>query len=257
MCTATRESAIVDGPGADEALAWCDAHGLEPRTLLNTHTHHDHIGINRALLERGVLGAWRVFGPARVADHVPGLTVPVDEADIVVLGRAEGRVLLTEGHVDGHVSYLFGDLLFCGDTLFAGGCGRVFEGTPERMFHTLMRLAALPGDTLVCCAHEYTQDNLRFAWFLEPDNPALAERIRRVWAVRADGGSAVPSTIEEERATNPFLRPGSPTLNRRVRELLPDADLSTHAAVFAAVRELKNRNVHAALTDAELPLSGA
>lgn len=254
VCTATREAAIVDGPGADEALAWCDAHDLRPRTILNTHTHHDHIGINRELTERGALGGWRVFGPALLAGDVPGLTVPVGEGDVVVVGRAEGRVLLTEGHVDGHVSYLFGDLLFCGDTLFAGGCGRIFQGTPERMFHTLMRLAALPGPTRVCCAHEYTQDNLRFAWFLEPDNEALAERIRAVWAVRADGGSAVPSTIDEERATNPFLRPGSPTILRRVRELAPDADLSTHAAVFAAVRALKDRRAHAALTDADLPL---
>lgn len=254
VCTATREAAIVDGPGASEALAWCDAHDLRPHTILNTHTHHDHVGINRDLLARGALQGWRVFGPARTAAEVPGLTVPVDERDIVALGRAEGRVLLTEGHVDGHVSYLFGDLLFCGDTLFAGGCGRIFQGGPERMFRTLVRLASLPGDTRVCCAHEYTQDNLRFAWLLEPDNDALAERIRAVWALRAEGGSAVPSRLEDERATNPFLRPGSPTLLRRVRELAPDADLSTPAAVFAAVRGLKDRGAHAGVTDVDLPL---
>jgi hydroxyacylglutathione hydrolase len=122
------------------------------------------------------------------------------------------------------------------------------------MFDSLLRLAALPGDTRVCCAHEYTEDNLRFAWMVEPDNDALAARIRRDWALRAEGRCTVPSTIEDERATNPFLRPGSESLRAQLRERMPDADLSTHDAVFAATRRLKDRKDHRQRDDVVLPL---
>lgn len=255
VCAATGEAAVVDGPGADETLDWASRHdGVRLRTILNTHTHGDHIGINRALLRAGALSEWRVVGPAAVAADVPGITDPVDEGSVVTLGEVQGQVLRTDGHLDGHVSYVFGDVLLCGDTLFTGGCGYLFDGPPEAMFRSLMRLAALPGDTRVCCAHEYTQDNLRFAWSVEPDNAALAERIRQVWAVREAGGSAVPSTIDDERATNPFLRPGSPTILERLRARWPDRDLSTHEAVFAATRELKDLREYKQIPDEALPL---
>jgi hydroxyacylglutathione hydrolase len=162
--------------------------------------------------------------------------------------------MLTEGHIDGHVSYVFGDVLFSGDTLFAGGCGYLFDGPPEAMFGSLTRLSALDPATRVCCAHEYTQDNLRFAWSVEPDNDALADRIRRVWALRAEGRASVPSTIAEERATNPFLRHHSPTLRASVAKAFPDRDLSTPEAIFAATRALKDRKDYRRLTDAALPL---
>ena len=122
------------------------------------------------------------------------------------------------------------------------------------MFDSLMRLAALPGNTLICCAHEYTEDNLRFAWSVESDNAALAQRIRDDWQVRSRGGCTVPSTLETEWATNPFLRPGSPGLMAAVAKALPDADLSTHGGVFAATRALKNTGAHKSAPESNLPL---
>ena len=255
-CVETGEVAIVDGPEAAPVLAYCEAHGLRPTTILNTHTHGDHVGINHDLAKRGLLDAMRVVGPASRASEVPGLTEPVGEGDEVRVGALVGRVMLTEGHLDGHVSYVFGDLLFCGDTLFSGGCGYLFDGPPETMFRSLVRLAALDGHTRVCCAHEYTEDNLRFAWSVEPDNAALAQRIRDVWAVRAEGGCVVPGTLEEERATNPFLRPGSPTLAARVTAAWPDRPLASASAMFAAMRALKDIGAYKAAEDEGLPLEG-
>ena len=254
VCSETGEAAVVDGPEAGPVLDYCKEQGLRVTTVLNTHTHGDHVGINHDLRKRGLLDGMTVVGPARRADDVPGLTRAVDDGDVVRVGAVEGRVLLTEGHLDGHVSFVFGDLLFCGDTMFAGGCGRLFDGPPVKMHESLKRLAALPGETRVCCAHEYTQDNLRFAWSLEPGNEALAERIRRLWALRAEGGCTVPSRIEEERATNPFVRTESPELVASVRAALPDAPLGSALEVFTATRRLKDLGGYKARGDAGLPL---
>jgi len=249
------EAAVVDGPPvADQVLEYCAANGLRLTTILNTHTHGDHVGINRDLAKRGLLDGLAVVGPGRAAAQVPGLTVGVDDGDVVEFAGVAGRVLLTEGHIDGHVSYLFEDLLFCGDTLFGAGCGYLFDGPPQKMHASLSRLAELPEDTRVCCAHEYTEDNLRFAWTIEADNPALADRIRYTWAIRATGGSSVPSTIGLERATNPFLRHQSEGLVARVKAAMPDRDLASPASVFAATRALKDRKDYKTLTDADLPL---
>jgi hydroxyacylglutathione hydrolase len=252
-CTETGEVAVVDGPSAEAVLAYVEGRGLDLRAVFNTHTHGDHIGVNHGLARRGKLGDLRVVGAAAVAEQVPGLTEPVGEGDEVRLGALVGRVMLTEGHIDGHISLVFGDVLFCGDTLFTAGCGRVFGGPPSKMFDSLLRLAALDGETRVFCAHEYTQDNLRFAWSVEPDNEALVDRIGRVWAVRAEGRSAVPSTIEEERATNPFLRPGAPTLVAKVSEAMGRA-LRNPGEVFAATRALKDRGFYKRIPDSDLPL---
>lgn len=252
--TATGEAAAVDGPDAEAVLAYCAAHGVRLTTILNTHTHMDHVGINHDLARRGALSGLRVLGPRRAADAVPGLTDPVDEGSTATIGGVEGCVMLTEGHIDGHVSYVFDDVLFCGDTLFAGGCGYLFDGPPSKMHESLTRLAALEPETRVCCAHEYTEDNLRFAFSVEPDNAGLIERIRRVWALRAEGRSAVPSTIAEERATNPFLRHGSPALRERVAAAMPDRALDSAEAIFAATRALKDRNDFRAIPDSALPL---
>jgi hydroxyacylglutathione hydrolase len=259
-CTATGDAAVIDGPDAAGALAYCEVHGIRLTALWNTHTHPDHIGINKALIEAGRLPP-RVVGPRAVAADlssegptlgIPGLTDPVGEGDRVRLGALTATVWETPGHLTGHISFVFGSeegqgAVFCGDTLFAGGCGRIFEGTHEQLFRSLRRLAELPGDTLVCCAHEYTQDNLRFAWSVEPDNPALAERIRRVWATRATGAAAVPSTIEEERATNPFLRPGAPGIRASVAVEEP-------LNVFTALRKRKDEGAYKERGDAPLPL---
>ena len=259
VCERTGAAAVVDGPSAEEALAYAQEHGLLIEQVWVTHTHGDHVGIVRDLAARGGLRGRRVFGPPAVRDAVrldpplEVLTDPVGEGSAFRLGEVEVRVLETPGHLDGHVSFLAGQALFCGDTLFTGGCGFLFDGPPDAMFRSLMRLAACAPETRVCCAHEYTLDNLRFAWLVEPDNEALAARIRDVRSRRARGECTVPSTIALERATNPFLRPGSPTLIRRVAERLPERDLSTPLAVFAATRALKDRKDHRAIGDHELP----
>ena len=248
QCVQTGSAAIVDGPGCDAVLAYASENDIAVDAVFNTHTHPDHIGVNRALAQRGQLADYRVVGRG---DRVPGLTEPVGEGDAVQLGALVGQVMLTEGHIDDHISFVFGDVVFCGDTLFAGGCGYLFDGPARKMFVSLMRLAALPPETRVCCAHEYTEDNLRFAWSVEPDNGALAERIREVWGLRADGKCTVGTTMALERATNPFLRPGSPTLAANVAAKT-GRTLVSFEEVFAATRALKDTGVHKAVSDAEL-----
>lgn len=239
------EAAVIDGPDAEATLTICAAEGLRLSAVLNTHTHGDHVGINRDLARRGVLAGTRVIGPAGAAAAVPGLTEPVTEGDELTLGGGlRLKVWLTEGHMNGHISFVTDGAVFCGDTLFAGGCGFLFDGPPERMSQSLTRLAALPEDTLVFCAHEYTLDNLQFAAWVEPDNEALRERLNETLRVRAEGRCTVPSTIGVERATNPFLRTHSPSLQARLREELPDAPLHDDLAVFTATRALKNTARH-------------
>lgn len=253
VCTQTGEAAVVDGPEAEPVLAYAREHGLELRTIFNTHVHGDHIGINKKLKAAGQLEDFRVVGAAATERRVPGITEAVGEGDPVRLGAIEGTVMATPGHIDGHVSFVFGDVLFCGDTLFCGGCGYLFDGPPATMFESLSRLAALDPATRVCCAHEYTQDNLRFAWSVEPENLDLAARIRQVWKTRAAGGCTVPSTIGEELATNPFLRHASPDLRKHVSEQM-QVELKSPAEVFAATRALKDTKRYRNLSDDVLPL---
>ncbi|MAQ16443.1 MAG: hydroxyacylglutathione hydrolase [Sandaracinus sp.] len=253
VCKETGEATAVDGPEAAGVLAYCEEHGFRLTQVLNTHTHPDHVGINRDLEKRGLLDEVQVVGPGRKAEAVPGIDRGVDEGDEVMIGTCTGRVLLTEGHIDGHVSYVFDDLLFCGDTLFGAGCGYLFDGPPAKMHASLEKLATLPADTKVCCAHEYTEDNLRFAWTVEPDNEALAQRIREVWALRARGECSVPSTMGEERATNPFLRTSSATLRDRVAHAM-ERVLESDGDVFAATRALKDRKDYKTLADQDLPV---
>jgi hydroxyacylglutathione hydrolase len=163
-----------------------------------------------------------------------------EPASIEVPGIGEVfQVISVPGHTRGHLAYYGANLLLCGDTLFGCGCGRLFEGTAEQMWHSLARLAALPGDTLVYCAHEYTEANIDFARVVEPGNLALLERERRVGALRERGLPSVPSTLDEERLTNPFLRSAEPEVIASARRFA-GRDLDGPTAVFAAVREWKN-----------------
>lgn len=248
VCQKTGAAAVVDGPDAEHALAYCRAHGIELTHVLNTHTHGDHIGVNRDLLSRGLLGRMKVIGPAGAKQEVPGITQAVSDGDRFSFGAVNGRVLLTEGHIEGHVSFVLEDVVMCGDALFTAGCGRVFTGDYRAMFEGLEKLAALPPETRVCCAHEYTLDGLRFALSIEPENDALQKRMGAVTALREQGSSAVPSTIGEELATNPFLRARSSALIAHVREQMPEADVSSPLGVFTATRKLKDAGQYKAVS---------
>jgi hydroxyacylglutathione hydrolase len=239
----SRQAAAVDGPEAGGVIEYCARHNLELTAILNTHTHGDHIGINHDLARRELLPEMRVVGPRRVRGDVPGITEEVDEGDTVALGPSRGRVLSTEGHIDGHVSYVFDDVLFCGDTLFGAGCGYLFDGPPSKMYASVVKLSALPPQTRVCCAHEYTEDNLSFAASVEPNNRDLMDRIERVKALRHRGESSVPSTIEDELATNPFLRWHSAELVANV-ERQTGKKLDTPEAIFTATRALKDTKAY-------------
>ncbi|MDB4971951.1 MAG: hydroxyacylglutathione hydrolase [Myxococcaceae bacterium] len=244
VCLRTNAAAIVDGPDAENVLAYAHAQGITVTHVLNTHTHGDHIGLNRDLLRRGLLPGLEVIGPRKVARDVPGLTQAADDGDIIEVGACKARVMRTEGHIDGHICFVFDDVLFSGDTLFAGGCGRVFTGDYPAMYEGLSRLSQLPGETRICCAHEYTKDNLRFALSVEPGNTALELRYAEVRGIRAEGRSAVPSTMALELATNPMLRWSSPELIARVHAQAPAADLSSPLGVFTATRKLKDSGAY-------------
>jgi hydroxyacylglutathione hydrolase len=239
-------AAVVDPGDAEPVLAALQQHALTLTAILLTHHHRDHIGGVPALLQRHAVP---VFGPRH--DGIDAVTQPLDEGDrITVPGIGLALTVFdVPGHTHGHIAY-YSDSeegartatpwLFCGDTLFAGGCGRLFEGTPAQMAASLDKLATLPPGTLVFCAHEYTLSNLRFALAVEPGNEALQARMETDTAKRQRGVPTVPSTIAVERATNPFLRYRERDIAQRLAadgKVAPDA---VPLAVFAALREYKN-----------------
>lgn len=202
---ASGQTIVVDPAQAEPVLAAAEARGWTIDAIWNTHWHPDHTGGNAAI--KDATGC-TVIAPAAEAARIPTADRLVGEGDVVTLGDHVANVLEVPAHTAGHIAYyLPGDAtVFVGDTLFAMGCGRLFEGTAEQMFANMQRLAALPGETTVYCAHEYTQSNGRYALVAEPDNQALAERMAEVDAMRAQGLPTVPTTIHLERATNPFMR---------------------------------------------------
>lgn len=235
-CVDNGRSALVVDPGeAAPVLDHLNRSATTLAAILITHHHGDHAG--------GINGLVRhfdvpVIGPA--GEDIAGVTVKVREGDTVRVAEldVEYSVIEVPGHTLGHVSYYRPNQLFCGDTLFACGCGRLFEGTPAQMVASLSKLAALPADTLVYCAHEYTQSNIRFALAVDPANQNLIARSQQVNALRAAGLPSVPSTLETERATNPFLRTGEAAMIAAARARGAD---DSPVAVFAALREWKNR----------------
>jgi len=205
---ATGATAVVDPAVAEPVLEALSQRGWKLSHILNTHHHPDHVGGN--LMIKQATGC-RILGPRNEAAKIPGLDQALGEGDLVALGASEARVFDVPGHTAGHIAYWFAGsgALFCGDTLFALGCGRLFEGTPEQMWASLSKLAALPGNARVYCAHEYTESNARYAVTVEPQNAALIQRQAAIKLARAGNKPTVPSTMEEERATNPFLRAGN------------------------------------------------
>ena len=230
-------AAVVVDPGdarpVEDALA---RGGLALRAILVTHHHPDHVGGVQALAAQS--GA-RVFGPAR--ESLPCTAQPVDDGDTVSLADLglEFHVMAVPGHTLGHVAYHGHGALFCGDTLFSAGCGRLFEGTPQQMLASLDRIAALPDGTRVYCAHEYTLANLRFAAAVEPGNADVLETLEAVRELRARDGITLPTTLGRERRINPFLRCREPAV-RAAAEARAGTPLPGPADVFAVIRAWKD-----------------
>ena len=236
-----RLAVVVDPGEAAPVAAALDAQGLALAGILVTHHHPDHVGGIDALRPRLQGPVW---GPAR--ETMPQPCTPLNGGDSIEVLGIRFDVIDVPGHTAGHIAYHASStgageapVLFCGDTLFSGGCGRLFEGTPAQMHQSLSRLAALPGDSRVCCAHEYTESNLKFANAVEPGNAALAHYTAACRALRADGLPTLPSTIAQERAINPFMRCDAPDVIAAARQ--HGAADDSGPAVLGALREWKNQ----------------
>ena len=236
-----RHAAVVDPGEAAPVLEFLDKHGLQLDAILCTHRHADHTG--------GIAELCQVYNvPVHGRRHPgnPHITHDLREGDRLRLDAPamEFNILETPGHLDDHIAYFAPGVLFCGDVLFGAGCGRNFEGTPAQLHHSLQRLAQLPGDTRVYCAHEYTAANLRFALACEPGNAALQQRIAATQKLRAANQPTVPSTIALEIATNPFLRCTQPEIIRTLQQhgLIDTGQIGTgELGVFTALRAWRNQ----------------
>lgn len=231
-------AAVVDPAVAPPVLEKLEELGSELVTIFNTHHHSDHVGANRELMQR--FANITVYGGAEDRGRIPGQQVFLQEGDTVEFADRTGQVFFVPGHTRAHIAYYFPPLagettgnLFCGDTLFAGGCGRLFEGTPAQMVNSLSKLRGLPDRTQVWCAHEYTLNNLKFALTVDGDNPDLQQRFAEVKTARSLSQATVPSVLGVEKLTNPFLRWDRPALQLAV-------DSQDPVETFARVRGRKD-----------------
>ena len=235
----SKDCAVVDCAEADKVIAAAKSHGAKLVAVLTTHWHGDHSGGNHDIASK--VPAIKIYGASAEGGKIPALTDPVADGDKVKIGALEARVIGIPAHTNGHVAYYFPTLgaVFTGDTMFVGGCGRVFEGRAATMVASLSKLAALPDSTQVYCGHEYTEKNLRFALTLEPGNEALKKKHEWSLKTRAENKFTVPSTIGDEKKTNPFLRTDSPELRATLKKHDPSVD-NDPIALFAKARELKD-----------------
>lgn len=230
----TGDTAVIDPAEPDPVLAALERKGWKLGHILNTHHHADHIGGNMVLKERfGV----PIVAPASEQARIPVIDVAVAEGDSYTVGTETAKVIETPGHTTGHIAFWFegSDALFCGDTLFVLGCGRMFEGTPEQFWDSLIKLRGLPDSARVYCGHEYTQSNARFAVAVDPGNAPLAARAKEIDAARAAGRPTIPSLLGEEKRLNPFLRADDPAMQQAVGMAGKPA-----SAVFAEIRKRKD-----------------
>ncbi|MAI89877.1 hydroxyacylglutathione hydrolase [Ponticaulis sp.] len=227
------ETAAIDTPDADKILSEAKVKGWDITQIWNTHWHPDHTGGNLKIKdETGCV----IIGPAGEEEKIPGLDRAVQQDSIVNLGAYTARIFDLPGHTLGHIAYIMEDepVAFVGDTLFALGCGRLFEGSAEQMWQSLSKLKALSEETMVYCAHEYTAANAKFALTIEPENPDLKAYSARVDALRADGQPTVPTSIAKELAANPFLRADVPALQSAM------GHSGDAVATFAEIRKRKD-----------------
>lgn len=233
-CPETEMTAVVDPAVVDPVMDALKDTGWTLTHILNTHHHADHTGGNTEI--KSATGC-TIVGPRADRDRIPGIDIEVGDGDTFDLGNARANVYDVPGHTRGHIAYWFegSDALFPGDTLFVMGCGRLFEGTPAQMVNSLSKFDDMPDQTKVYCAHEYTQTNGRFALTVEPDNQALISLMDEVDQKRTQGIPTVPSTLGQERETNPFLRPDS----RNIQETLGMTGADP-VDVFAEVRRRKD-----------------
>lgn len=234
-----KRALVVDPGDAEPVLRALEQHALQLESILVTHHHADHTGGVDAL--RQACGA-KVYGPA--TERIPQPFTALQGGDMAHALALDFQVLDVPGHTAGHIAYYAPNingkpLLFCGDTLFSGGCGRLFEGTPAQMLASLDKLAALPGNTVVCCTHEYTLSNLRFALAVEPGNADLVAYQARCMHLREGGQPTLPSSISQELLINPFLRTRQATIMAAARRF--DASAHDDNTVFAAIRQWKNQ----------------
>lgn len=232
----SKQTAVVDPALAAPVLDCLNSNNWHLSYIFNTHHHADHVGGNLQLKQTT---GCKIIGAHSDSARIPGIDIVVTDGETILLGTHEFQIIATPGHTSGHIVFYCAEIaaLFCGDTLFSLGCGRLFEGTADQMWQSLQKLKALPPETQVFCAHEYTQANGRFALTLEKNNQALLKRIAEVNHLRRQDLATIPSTIALELVTNPFLREHSPDL----REAIGLKAETTPAQVFAKIRQLKDQ----------------
>lgn len=229
-----KQCIIVDPAEAEPVLEIITQKHLTPVAILLTHHHNDHTGGVEEILSK--FTTLPVFGSKETADK--GATELVEEGDNVVINQFNFRVISLSGHTTNHIGFYQAPYLFCGDTLFSAGCGRIFEGTPEQMYQSIQKIAALPDDTLVCCAHEYTLSNLQFAHHIWPENEVITQYLQKITQMRDKHQPTVPTTLKTEKKINVFLQCNNQQLQRKLQINVQNPPLR---AVFTLLRQLKDQ----------------